>query len=95
MVSGGQLLNLRLNPASVNTKGGKEKFISLIRTFLGDLKGMHVQFNIIDNKILKAAQQEPDKYKDLMVRVAGYSALFAPLDKSLQNDLIDRTEHAL
>ena len=56
---------------------------------------MHVQFNIIDNKILKAAQQEPDKYKDLMVRVAGYSALFAPLDKSLQNDLIDRTEHAL
>lgn len=95
LVSGGQLLNLRLNPASVNSEGGKEKFVSLIRTFLGDLKGMHVQFNIIDNKVLKAAQKNPEQYKDLMVRVAGYSALFAPLDKHLQDDLIDRTEHCL
>lgn len=95
LVSGGQLLNMKLSPASVNSPTGKEKLISLIRTFLGDLKGMHVQFNIVDANILRAAQKHPEQYKDLMVRVAGYSALFAPLDKDLQNDVIARTEHCL
>ncbi|HBU11601.1 MAG TPA: formate C-acetyltransferase/glycerol dehydratase family glycyl radical enzyme [Clostridiales bacterium] len=95
LVSGGQLLNIKLNPSSLETPNGNEKFISLIRTFLGDLKGMHVQFNIVDAAVLKKAQAEPEKYKDLMVRVAGYSALFAPLDRNLQNDIIARTEHKL
>jgi pyruvate formate-lyase/glycerol dehydratase family glycyl radical enzyme len=95
LISGGELLNMRLNPSSIETEDGNEKFISLIRTYLGDLKGMHIQFNIIDTGILKDAQKQPEKYKDLMVRVAGYSALFAPLDKHLQDDIIARTEHLL
>lgn len=95
LVSGGQLLNLRLFPGSLETPGGRRRFVSLLRTFLGDLKGMHVQFNIVDAQILKDAQQQPEQYKDLMVRVAGYSALFTPLDKSLQDDIIARTEHAI
>lgn len=95
LVSGGQLLNMKLNPGTVNTPGGKEKLISLIRSFLGDLKGMHIQFNIVDARILRDAQKHPEQYKDLMVRVAGYSALFAPLDKDLQDDVISRTEHNL
>ncbi|MEA4854628.1 MAG: glycyl radical protein [Christensenella sp.] len=95
LVSGGALLNLKLSPASVDTETGRRKFASLVRTFLGDLKGMHIQFNIVNADVLKAAQQEPRKYKDLMVRVAGYSALFAPLDRDLQNDIIARTEHVL
>lgn len=95
LVSGGALLNLKLSPASVDTQAGRQKFTSLVRTFLGDLKGMHIQFNIVNADILKEAQKEPQKYKDLMVRVAGYSALFAPLDRDLQNDIIARTEHVL
>ena len=95
LVSGGQLLNMKLSPQSVEKMSGRNKFISMVRTFLGDLKGMHVQFNIIDGKILRKAQKDPEKYKDLMVRVAGYSALFTPLDSDLQNDIIARTEHNL
>lgn len=95
LVAGGELLNMRLNPASVEKEGGRERLIALIRTFLGDLKGMHIQFNIIDSETLRDAQAHPDQYKDLMVRVAGYSALFTPLDPMLQNDIIARTEHVL
>lgn len=95
LVSGGQLLNMKLNPSSIDKPSGRQKFIALLRTFLGDLKGMHIQFNIIDSSILKDAQEHPENYKDLMVRVAGYSALFTPLDKSLQDDIIGRTEHVL
>jgi len=95
LISGGELLNMKLNPTSVATEAGRKKFIALVRTWLGDLKGMHIQFNIVDGSVLRAAQKEPQKYKDLMVRVAGYSALFAPLDRNLQNDIIARTEHVL
>ena len=86
---------MKLNPTSVANESGRKKFIDLVRTWLGDLKGMHIQFNIVDGSVLRAAQKEPQKYKDLMVRVAGYSALFAPLDPNLQEDIIARTEHVL
>lgn len=95
LVSGGQLLNMKISPSSIAKEGGRAKFISLLRTYLGDFKGMHIQFNIVDADVLKAAQKDPDKYKDLMVRVAGYSALFTPLDKALQDDIIERTEHTM
>lgn len=95
LVSGGQLLNMKLSRSSIEKAGGRTRFIAILRTFLGDLKGMHVQFNIIDGKVLRQAQIEPDKFKDLMVRVAGYSALFTPLDSDLQNDIISRTEHSI
>ena len=95
LVAGGQLLTMRLNPTSIQKEGGKEKLVYMLRTFLGDLKGMHIQFNMINSETLRDAQQHPDEYKDLMVRVAGYSALFTPLDPELQNDIIARTEHVL
>ena len=60
-----------------------------------NLKGWHVQFNVVDSKTLLAAQQHPEEYKDLVVRVAGYSALFVTLDKATQDDIIQRTEHEL
>ena len=66
---------------------------SLIRSYF-DQKGFHVQFNVIE-KILLAAQKNPEKYQDLIVRVAGYSAQFISLDKSIQNDIIARTEHVM
>lgn len=94
LVSGGQLLNMKINPMSLE-KGGRAKFVYLLRTFLGDLKGMHIQFNLVSADILRNAQQNPDQFKDLIVRVAGYSALFTPLDKSLQDDIIERTEHSV
>ena len=66
--------------------------ISFIRTFC-DLKLWHVQFNVINKSTLIAAQNDPQKYKSLIVRIAGYSAYFVDLSPDLQNDLIARTEH--
>lgn len=95
LVSGGQLLNMRIAPSSLENPVAKKKLMSMLRTFLGDMKGMHIQFNVVSADTLRAAQEKPEEYKDLMVRVAGYSALFAPLDVSLQNDIIARTENTL
>jgi formate C-acetyltransferase len=93
LVSGGQLLNMKFTPESLEGDLNIKNFINLIRTFLGDLKGMHVQFNIVSAETLRCAQKTPENYKDLMVRVAGYSALFVTIDKALQDDIIARTEH--
>ena len=95
LVSGGQLLNLRIDPATVETQEGRDRLISLLRTFLGDLKGMHIQFNMVTKEMLLDAQKNPENYKDLLVRVAGYSAQFTPIDKALQDDIIARTEHSV
>ena len=92
LCSGGNLFNMKFSPLVLQDESGRRKFSSLIRAFLGDLKGMHVQFNIVDGNTLKDAQRNPKKYADLMVRVAGYSALFTTLDPKLQDDIISRTE---
>ena len=92
LCSGGNLFNMKFSPLVLQDDAGRRKFSSLIRTFLGDLKGMHVQFNIVDGSTLKEAKRQPEKYPDLMVRVAGYSALFTSLDPKLQDDIINRTE---
>jgi pyruvate formate-lyase/glycerol dehydratase family glycyl radical enzyme len=89
-----QLLNLRLSPSTISTDAGLWKLVHLLRGFQS-LKGWHVQFNVIDSETLKAAQKNPGEYKDLVVRVAGYSALFVSLDKATQDDIIQRTEHFL
>ena len=89
-----QLLNLRLSPSTLSTEAGLWKLVDLLRGFQ-TLKGWHVQFNVVDTKILLAAQENPDQYKDLVVRVAGYSALFVTLDKATQDDIIQRTVHEL
>lgn len=95
LCSGGNLFNMKFSPLVLKDETGKRKFSSLIRTFLGDLKGMHVQFNIVDGETLREAKHHPAKYPDLMVRVAGYSALFTALDPKVQDDIIGRTENMM
>jgi pyruvate-formate lyase len=87
-----RLINIKFSPATVAGEQGSRKLVSLIRTWC-DLKIWHVQFNIINNQTLIAAQKDPEKYHDLIVRIAGYSAYFVDLSPDLQNDLIARTEH--
>jgi formate C-acetyltransferase len=88
-----RLLNIKLTPATVVGTEGTRKLTSLIRTFC-DLKLWHLQFNIINRETLLAAQKDPQKYKSLLVRVAGYSAYFVDLSPELQNEIIARTEHS-
>jgi pyruvate formate-lyase/glycerol dehydratase family glycyl radical enzyme len=87
-----RLLNMKLTPSAVTGAGGTKKLMSLIRTAC-DLKMWHLQFNIINRETLIAAQKDPDKYRDLLIRVAGYSAYFVDLTPQLQNEIIQRTEH--
>ncbi len=94
-IMGGVLLNQKLSPASIKNESDKKKLISIIRTFFADLKGWHVQYNIVSRETLLAAQKDPEKYRDLIVRVAGYSAFFTTLSPDTQNDIIARTEHIL
>jgi pyruvate formate-lyase/glycerol dehydratase family glycyl radical enzyme len=94
-IMGGVLLNQKLSPASVSKQSDKQKLISIMRTFFADLKGWHVQYNIVSRETLIAAQKNPEKYRDLIVRVAGYSAFFTTLSPDTQDDIIARTEHTL
>jgi formate C-acetyltransferase len=87
-----RLLNIKLSPKSVAGDEGTQKIVNLIRTWC-DLKLWHLQFNIVNKQTLLNAQKEPDNYRSLLVRIAGYSAYFCDLSRDLQNDIIDRTEH--
>ncbi len=89
--SNGTLLNQKFHPSALQGMSGLENFVSLIRGYF-DQKGMHVQFNVVNRETLLDAQKHPEQYKTLVVRVAGYSALFTTLSKSLQDDIINRTE---
>ena len=91
VASNGTLLNQKFHPSALEGMKGLTKFVSLIRSYF-DQKGMHVQFNVVTKETLLDAQAHPEKYKTLVVRVAGYSALFTTLSKSLQDDIINRTE---
>ena len=86
-----RLLNIKLSPGCVKGEEGTEKLVDFIDAFR-DLKLWHVQFNVINSETMKKAQREPELYRDLLVRVAGYSAYFTELSKDLQDDLIARTE---
>ena len=94
-IMGGVLLNQKLSPATIQKDSDKQKLISVIRTFFEDLKGWHVQYNIVSRDTLLAAKVNPEKYRDLIVRVAGYSAFFVTLSPDTQDDIIARTEHSL
>ena len=87
-----RMLNIKFTPKCVEGEEGTEKLVSFIRTFC-DLKLWHVQFNVINKDTLVAAQKDPEKYRNLIVRIAGYSAYFVDLSPDLQNDLIARTAH--
>jgi formate C-acetyltransferase len=94
-IMGGVLLNQKLSPAAITKDKDKHKLISLLRTFFADLKGWHVQYNIVSRETLLAAKKNPEKYRDLVVRIAGYSAFFTTLSPDTQDDIIARTEHTL
>ena len=91
IASNGTLLNQKFHPSALAGMDGLMKFSSLIRSYF-DQKGMHMQFNVVTRETLLDAQKNPEKYKTLVVRVAGYSALFTTLSRSLQDDIINRTE---
>ena len=91
IASNGTLYNMKFHPSALAGDSGIESFISLVRGFF-DQKGSHMQFNVVSRETLRDAQKNPDKYRSLVVRVAGYSALFTTLSRSLQEDIINRTE---
>ena len=93
IASNGTLYNQKFHPSALQGAEGLLKFVSYIRAFF-DQKGMHMQFNVVSRETLLDAQAHPENYKNLVVRVAGYSALFTTLSKSLQDDIINRTEQA-
>ena len=90
--SGGTLLNMRFVPALLRREEDQKKLASLIRTYF-KFGGHHIQFNIVDTATLHDAQQHPDEYRDLLVRVAGYSDYFNDMTEQLQNEIIARTEN--
>jgi pyruvate-formate lyase len=90
--TGGTLLNQKLTPRLLRDDAGLDKLVQLIRTYF-KLDGHHVQFNVLDADTLRAAQRNPEQYRDLIVRVAGYSDYFCDLGKALQDEIIARTEH--
>ena len=89
--SGGTLLNLRFLPNLLKREEDVAKLGSLIRSYFA-LGGHHVQFNIVDTETLRAAQEAPENYRDLLVRMAGYSDYFNDMNADLQSDVIRRTE---
>jgi formate C-acetyltransferase len=89
--SNGTLLNMKFHPTALSNETGKEKLIDLIKTYFS-LGGMEMQFNIVSSKVLRRAQEHPEEYRDLVVRIAGFSAYFVELYKASQDDIIRRTE---
>ncbi len=92
--SGGTLLNQRFLPSVLSSEQDLDKLCEMVRTYF-TLGGHHIQFNVVDTKTLKMAQETPDDYKNLLVRVAGYSDYFVDLDKEHQEEIISRTEQEL
>jgi len=94
MFVSGTLLNLKLDPELLKDERGKRNLMSYIKSMC-DLGIYHVQFNVIANETLLAAQKEPEHHKDLLVRVAGYTAYFVELGKDVQEEIIGRTMQSL
>jgi formate C-acetyltransferase len=92
-IHGGAVLNMRIEPAAFED-GNMKRMVDLVRTFV-DQKVFHVQINVVSSDALRAAQKEPEKYRDLVVKVAGYNAFFTHLNDELQESVIVRTEHKL
>ncbi|WP_027634783.1 glycyl radical protein [Clostridium butyricum] len=94
-ITGGVLLNQKVTPHMLSTEENKMKLEMMIRTFFNRLEGYHVQYNVVSRDTLIDAQLHPEKHRDLIVRVAGYSAFFNVLSKATQDDIIERTEQTL
>ncbi|MDR2054202.1 MAG: glycyl radical protein [Treponema sp.] len=94
-ITGGVLLNQKLTPAMLESEENRSKLIFLLHAFFNRLGGFHVQFNVVSRETLLDAQIHPEKHRDLIVRVAGYSAFFNVLSRQTQDDIIERTEQCL
>ncbi len=90
----GGLLNLKFHPSALKGNTGSTNLLALIKTYF-ETPGFHVQFNVVDSRMLKDAQEHPDQYRDLVVRVAGFSAYWVEMSKALQDQVIWRTEHTI
>jgi formate C-acetyltransferase len=90
----GALLNIKLSRSSVAGLGGTDKLAALVKGYFS-LGGQHVQFNVLDTEVLRDAQRHPERYPNLLVRVAGFSVPYRAIDRALQDDIIERTEHSL
>lgn len=94
-ITGGVLLNQKVTPTLLSKEENKQKLIVLVRTFFNVLHGYHVQYNVVSRETLLDAQVHPEDHRDLIVRVAGYSAFFNVLSRQTQDDIIARTEQTL
>ncbi len=92
LITGGTLLNQKFTPALLKDDKGMDSLVHLIRSYFR-MNGHHVQFNVVTAETLRDAQKNPEKYRDLIVRVAGYSDYFNDLGEELQDEIIRRTEH--
>lgn len=92
--SNGSLLNVKFSPSTLASEAGLDKLVAYLRSF-SRLKLQHIQFNVVSKETLLDAQKHPENHKDLVVRVAGYSAMFIELSKAIQDDIINRSEHTL
>jgi pyruvate formate-lyase/glycerol dehydratase family glycyl radical enzyme len=88
------LMNMKFHPSALKSREDLRKLASLIKTYFA-FGGKHIQFNVVDKTTLLEAQKQPENYRDLIVRVAGYSAYFVQLSKAVQDEIIGRTEHSL
>ena len=86
-------LNMKMHPQSIKGTEGSKNFVNFIKTYF-DQGGYHIQFNVVDSDMLRDAQAHPENYRDLIVRVAGFSAYWVELGKPIQDELIARTEYA-
>lgn len=93
--SNGLLLNMKFHPSSIADDSGVDKLVALMKTYFFDMHGMEMQLNIVSADTLRAAQENPEDYRDLVVRIAGFSAYFTEVYKAAQDDLIRRTELSL
>ena len=85
---------MKLHPASIKGNMGSAKMLDMIRSFM-DNGGFHIQFNVVGQDILRCAQERPEEYRSLLVRVAGYSAYFVELSREVQDDILSRTVNTL
>jgi formate C-acetyltransferase len=91
--TGGTLLNMKFSPSLLEGESGIDNLHSLVRSYF-KLDGHHLQFNVVSGAKLREAQAQPEQYRDLIVRVAGYSDYFCDLSSALQEEIIQRTEQA-
>jgi formate C-acetyltransferase len=94
-ITGGVLLNQKVTPAMLSTEENKQKLVMLLRAFFNRLHGFHVQYNVVSRETMLDAQAHPENHRDLIVRVAGYSAFFNTLSRQTQDDIIARTEQSV